>query len=399
MKLAVAVIIFFIFFVTNKIWAETAAPKAKILELKKRLNNLEKQQKEMEDWRINFYQLGKGHLSPFLNDKISLGGYFETGIINIYGPDTENQTSANLHALGLNITADFSEKIRFVTQTSIVVNIPLMNINNNPNLTPSKRTFTYMTFGSYLLQGYLEYSESEYFNIQSGIGYAPFGIAFQQREAFLFHVRGGPQVITNDDGFNISVASALWMGIHIYGLLPNLDTNNVGYNLYTMTPGSNVATLGFGGRLWWAINQNVTAGTSFQHGERRQGSYLAKGFDIDIKYNQFGLISEYAAVVNSGQAVDSEAYYFEPYYKFLEDQWLVYINVEYLRSIERFDVFTQIPDPFEKLVSGVGLNWLPIPTTRYRIGYANNNYLNETDSMNGQKKDYDSIELSAALAF
>lgn len=399
MRLVVLVIIFLMNTVSQVSWAQTAVQKTKIEELQKRLRTLEKQQQEIEDWHNNFYLLGKARVQPFFNEKMSLGGYFESGLISVYGPDTVKQTLANLHALGLNLTIDYSEKLRFVTQAATVVTVPQLNANNNPNLTPPQRIFTGSVASTFLLQGYLEYSRSEFFNIQSGIGYVPFGIAFQQREAVLFHQRGGPQMISNDDGFNISVASALWMGLHVYGLLPIFESHTVGYNLYSLTPGSNVATLGLGGRLWWSMNQYATAGTSFQYGERQQGSYFSQGIDLDIKYNQYGFLGEYATLVNSGDALDSESYYAEPYYKFYEDQWLVYVSAEYLRTLDRYDVFTQIPDPFEKFVSGIGVNWLPFATTRFRLGYLKHDYLNESDSTNGQKKDFDVIDLSVAIAF
>ncbi|MES2803790.1 MAG: hypothetical protein V4654_14955 [Bdellovibrionota bacterium] len=398
MRVVVAVIIFSITLITQVSLAQTNAHKTKIDQLQQRLRDLEMQQKKMEDWYSNFYLLGKERVSPFLNHKISFGGYFESGIVNINGPDTENQTSANMHALGLNLTADFSEKFRFVTQTLTLITMPLLNTHNNSNLSPAQRKFTDIIYGTFLLQGYLEYSHSEFFNVQSGLGYVPFGISFSQREPFLFHQRGGPQMIYND-GFNVNVATVLWEGLHFYGLMPFFETNTVGYHLYSMTPGSSVGTLGFGGRLWWSINEYVKAGTSFQHGKKLQGSYFAQGFDLDVKYNQLGFLGEYATVVNSGEALDAESYYIEPYYKFFEDHWLVYISAEYLRSLDRYDVFTQIPDPFEKLVGGFGVNWLPIPTTRYRLGYLRHNYLNENDTINRQEKNYDAIDLSAAIAF
>lgn len=398
MKLAIVLSIFTLFFFAQASLGETAARKTKLAELKQRLSDLEKQQLELENWYKDFYILENKQVSPFLKEKILIGGYFETGIMNIFGPVTKNQTAADQHVLGLNLTADFSEKLRFVTQALTVINIPILNLNNNPNLTPSQRTFSRLTSSAYILQGYLEYRYNEFFNMQSGLGYAPFGIAFQQREAYLFHARGGPQVISNDDGFNITSASALWMGLHFYGLLPFLETKTIGYNLYTMTPGSNVATLGMGGRLWWTLNEYATVGTSFQSAKKTHGSYFAHGLDINIKYNQFGLLGEYGTVVNT-QALDAESYYVEPYYKFFEDHWLVYVSIEYLRTLDRFDVFTQIPDPFEKYVYGTGVNWLPLPNTRFRLGYLKHEYLKETDSQNGQNKNFESIELSLAIAF
>lgn len=369
----------------------------KIEDLQQRINELEKKQSEFSDWYNNFYVLGKSRISPFLKNKISLGGYFETGIINIYGHDTENQLSAYSHDLGINISAEFSEKARFVAQTLTIVSIPFQNPHNNALLTPSTRKYSGLVFGSLVAQGYFEYSFNDTFNIQSGIGYAPFGIAHQQREPFLFHARGGPQFI-NADGYDIALISPLWMGLHAYGLLP-LTKKTVGYSLYSFTPGSNVKTLGFGGRLWWALSESVTTGISAQYGEREVGSFLAQGFDIDVKHKNFGLIAEYGLVNSSGDAGDLEAYYVEPYYKFYENKWLVYLSAEYLHEPGRRNPATRLLDAFEKKFFGAGVNWLPISNAKLRLGYLKHIYLHEPDNVGNLEKDYDAVEFSTAIAF
>ncbi len=377
--------------------APTSARVKKIEELQQRIYELEKKQNEFDDWYNNFYVLGKSRLVPFLGHKISLGGYFETGIINIYGKDTENQLSAYSHDLGINLSAEFSEQVRFVTQTLTIVNIPFQNPHNNPQLTPNRREYLGLVYGSLVAQGYVEFSASDFFKIQSGIGYAPFGIAHQQREPFLFHARGGPQFI-NPDGYDIAPIVALWMGLHVSGLLP-LSKSTAGYNLYSFTPGSNVKTLGIGGRLWWAPNEFVTTGISVQYGDREAGSFLSQGFDIDIKYKNFGFISEYGLVNSSGNAGDLEAYYIEPYYKFNENKWLVYLSAEYLHEPGRRDAVTRLLDPFEKKFFGGGVNWLPISNAKLRLGYLKHIYLHEPDNIGAPEKDYDAVEFSAAIAY
>ena len=382
----------------EQIFAATdSARTKKIEELRQRINELEKKQNDFDDWYNNFYVLKKTRVAPFLNNKISLGGYFETGIINIYGEDTENQLSAYSHDLGINISAEFSEVSRFVAQTLTIVNIPFQNPHNNPDLTPSRRKYSGLVFGSLVAQGFYEYSANDFFKIQSGIGYVPFGIAHQQREPFLFHIRGGPQFI-NPDGTDITVISALWMGIHISGLLP-LAKNTAGYNVYSFTPGSNVKTLGVGGRLWWAANDMVTTGVSAQYGEREFGSFLAHGLDVDLKYKNLGLIAEYGLVNSSGEAGDLEAYYVEPYYKFNENKWLVYITAEYLHEPGRRDPATRLLDPFEKRFFGGGVNWFPISNAKLRLGYLKHIYLNEQKNAGVPDKDYDTVEFSTAMAF
>lgn len=391
-------LLFFWFLLFGQIgFAQTTAPSAKIEGLQKRVYELEEQQKKIDDWFLNFYLLGKDRVSSFSKGQLSIGGYFDTSIVDVYGPDMERQTTANNHSFGLNFSAEFSDKITFAAQLQTITIAPLFNAHNNPNLNPPKRQINGMGAGSLVTQGYLEYRPSDIFNIQTGIGYIPFGIAYSQRELVLFHQRNGPQVIQNDDGYNIMVASALWIGLHLYGSFPTAKP--MGYNLYTLTPGSNVKSVGFGGRYWIRANEMMRTGFSFQYGERERGSYLTHAFDIDFRYRSFGVLAEYITTENSGVGKDNLAYYIEPYFNFLNNKWLVYTNLEYLRSLEQVDIATLKPNAFEKMHYGAGINWIPLPVARIRLGYLKHDYLYETDSINGQKRDYETFEFSTALAF
>lgn len=373
-----------------------AERRQKILDLQNRLQELEKKQENFDQWQTDFYNLGRGSVKPFFGEKIAIGGFFETGLINIYGPDTEYQISANNHVLGFNISADYSEKLRFVAQTLTTVSIPLANPNNNPSLTPTQRKYQGLSGGTLVAQVFFEYDHSDFFHIQTGLGYMPFGIAYQQREPYLFHPRNGPQLINNDDGFNIAIVSALWLGVHMYGLFPLAQT--VGYNLYTLTPGSNVASLGCGGRLWWAINENIKTGVSVQYAERRMGSYVATGVDLELKYEKFGFLGEYA-INNSALSVpDSEYYYVEPYISVFENKWIFYVSAEYFRSPNRLDILTLTPDPFEQKYYGTGVNWLPIPNAKLRLGFLKHDYINDPPNIT-RNRDYDAVEFSTAVAF
>ncbi len=393
MRLIIAVTIFSLTFI-----AQASLASEKIAELQQRLHDLEMQQKEIEDWYTNFYLLGKDRVGSFLDNKIFLGGYFETSISNISGPDMQTQTSSNNQALGISVTAELNENIRLVTQTLTAGGIPLRNQHNNPNLTPSHREYSGYVFGSLLAQGYLEYRPGNFFNLQAGLGYIPFGIAYQQREPVLFKKRGGPQMLLNDDGTGVGISSALWMGLHIYGFLP-FEKKSMGYNLYTVPPASKVNMIGAGGRLWWAVSENLKTGVSFQYGEKVQSSYLSQGVDIDFKHSNYGFLSEYAVVDYSGNDLSAKSYYFEPYYKLFEGRWVVFVNIEYIKLPTRVDAATQTPEPIEKRFYGAGVNWLPLPTTRLRLNYLKHDYIKETDSIDGQKRDYAQVELSMAVAF
>ncbi|MES2803791.1 MAG: hypothetical protein V4654_14960 [Bdellovibrionota bacterium] len=376
-----------------------AEPKAAggdyIADIEQRIIDLEQRQKDMREWYENFYILGKGRVTPFLGNALSIGGFFESAVTHLYGPDIKTQTSGNIHTLGLNIAAQFNEKTKFVTQTWTRLVIPLAN--TNPNLTPPQSGFEEYRFFSIVVQGYLEYRVSDFFIVQSGLGYTPYGIVAQQREPQLFRLRGGSQTIAYDDGDTIGIFSPLWTGLHFLGILP--INHNLGYNLYTFTPLNQVSTLGIGARLWYKLSDKATVGTSVQSGEQRKGSFFSHGFDVDLKYKDYGFVSEYGHTTNSGDVPDAEFYYFEPYVKFAEDRWLFFLNAEYIDTLERTDFATHIPDPVKKWQHGGGFNWLPISNARLRLTYLYHDYIDEADMISGQERDYNTIDFSTAVAF
>ena len=388
----------FLFFSTSfaQVEVKTAAG-GSVNDLESRINELEQRQKEMNQWYSNFYLLGKDRVSPTLGTTLSIGGFFETAVTHIYGPDMETQTSGNSHTFGFNLSAFYDEKTKFVTQTITRLVIPLRNLNNNPDLTPAQRTFTGVNFFSIVAQGYLEHRFSDNFIVQTGLGYVPFGITYQQREPVLFKLRSGSQMISYDDGDTVGISTPLWMGIHIYGLVP--ANQNMGYDLYTMTPVSAQDTLGVGGRLWYKANEHLKIGTSVQSGEQNKGSYFSHGFDFDLHYDKYGIVSEYGYSNYSGQFLDSEFYYFEPYVKFAGNEWLFFLNAEYINTLERTDVITRIADPVKSWQYGGGFNWLPLANARLRISYLYHDYIDETDTLKGQERDYSAIDFSTAIAF
>lgn len=368
-----------------------------VTDLEQRIIELEQGQKDFTEWYTNFYILGKGRVSPILGSSLAIGGFFDTAVTHLYGSDMETQTSANSHTLGLNLAAIFNEKTRFVTQTITRLFIPTRNLNNNPNLTPPQRSFVGYSFFSIVAQGYLEFRESDFFIVQAGLGYTPFGIAAQQREPQLFRLRGGSQTIAYDDGDTIGIFSPLWMGIHFLGVLPH--NTNFSYNLYTFTPVNKVETLGAGGRLRYKASEKIAVGTSVQSGEQKKGYYFSHGFDLELNFKEYGFISEYGHATNSGAVLDAEFYYFEPYVKFAEDKWLFFLHAEYIDTLERTDISTRIADPVKKWQYGGGFNWLPISNARLRLTYLYHDYIDETDMIGGQERDYNTIDFSTAVAF
>jgi hypothetical protein len=386
-----------LFFLLNTLSVAAPAPPPAIAKtIEQRLHELEIQKAQFDQWYSDFYFQSKGRITPFLGEKISFGGFFETGITHLSGPDTPGQTSANSNVLGINIAADFNERMRFVSQFLSGFSYVFQNPNNNPNLTPSQRQFAEPSIASLVAQAFVEYRKSEAFSIQSGLGYVPFGHAFQQREPVLFKRRSGPQLVSAADSNSVGIAFPLWMGLHALGNF-SLNTGRIGYNLYTFSPSTNSKTLGGGSRFWWSNSKNVTAGVSLQSGEDLNHSYYSYGADVDVKIKNFGFLLEYGKSVWSGSAKPLVSYYFEPYYDLYEGEWLVYAAADYIDHPNHS--LGAVVDAYEKWQLGFGLNWLPIPNARFRFGIINNDYINETDSIAGQRRDYYSIDLSVGLAY
>jgi hypothetical protein len=381
-------------------WAQQKPADPQSGTLDQRLRDIEQRQEALEKRQSELYIQsidGSGQVKAFLGEKISLGGYFESGILSISGPDTERQVSNNSNTLGLNLTAEFTGNIKFVSQIMTGLTNSMQNPHNNPNVTPSRRQFGALAIGSLVAQGYVEFSRSQAFNIQTGLGYVPFGQAFQLREPVLFRRRGGPQLITSTSSNGIGLAFPLWMGVHIHGEAPSQE-GYWGYNLYTFAPFVNSKTLGQGGRLWWAPSETLKVGLSVQNsGEQTSNSYTSHGVDLDLRSERLGLIAEYAKTsLNSGQP-SPVSYYAEPYLKFSDGKFILYGVVDYLDSPSQMT--GSVADPFRKWQVGGGLNWLPISTTRFRLGFLMNQYKGETALMNDLNRDYASLDFSTGIAF
>ena len=364
--------------------------------IEERLSELEHQQRENENWYNNYYVLSKNRMTPFLGEKISFGGFFETTMTHMSGPDTLSQTSADSNALGINLAADFDDRFRLVTQYINVFNYIMQNPHNNPALTPSQRQFGSYFFGTYVAHAYLEYRHSDALVIQTGLGYVPFGAAFEQREPFLFKYRQGPQMLGSSENSSVGVAFPLWMGLHLSGTF-DLENSRYGYNVYTFSPSSNTKTLGAGGRIWWTNSNNLKLGTSIQTGEQAANYYYSYGIDANYKVQHFEFNTEYARNVASGGVASIESYYFEPSYAVGDGEWIVYAIFDYLKNPLHTDGATA--DSYEKWITGTGVNWLPIANVRLRLGILQHDYVGATETLAGQRRDYFTIDFSAGIAF
>lgn len=361
-----------------------------------RLQAIEKRLNEFDAWYAQFYLESKGRMTPFLNEKIFFGGFFETGILHLAGEDMLTQTSANSNALGINLAAEFTERVHFVSQLISVFSYNLDNPNNNPSLTPSQREFRFPQFLTLVAQGYLELRDSEMFILQTGLGYVPFGRSLQQREPALFKRRGGPQITATLNDSTVGIAFPLWMGIHLQGSTIK-GGDRIGYNLYSFSPSVNAKTMGAGGRLWLHNAKSLTYGISYQSGKQAVASYSAVGVDVNFSSSKYGFVAEYAQNSTSGVNSQASTYYVEPYYVLKAGEWVLYGVADYLSDRNR--AVGGVPDPFERWQFGGGINWLPVANSRYRLGFLKHDYVGDTDSLAVQQRDYLSVDLSAGIAF
>ena len=380
----------------NKIWlcgillslfsANTIAQDAaKVDALTKRIEELEKKQEEFQ-----FQLEPKSKVSSFLNNNLTLGGFFESGYTVIKGEDTDFQ-SGTTNILALNVSAEFDSGFKFIGQFVTGLFVPLVNEDNNPNVSaplPTERRFANPTFSTLLTQGILEYSVNRGFNVQGGMGYTSFGYAFQERELVLFHRRGGPQILR-------SGLTPFWEGLHVHGSF-NSGENFWGYNAYTFSPPKKVEALGMGGRLWWAsADRNIVAGTSTQVAKSQDGVTETMGADLKVDFFPFSVRSELSH--QNMEGVDPWSVYVEPSVTLFDEKFLFYVFGDYLSNPQNLS--GTINDPVQKWEYGGGVNYLPTSYTRLRLGATYNDYVGGNFVVSGVQRDYWSFDISAGVAF
>lgn len=373
-----------------------AATDREFEELKKRIQDLETQQAQLLEDAAE----PKKSVGSFLNDKLTLGGFFDGGYNFITGPDTATQWVNNSNALGLNLSAELGHNYRFVTQLVNVLQTPLLNEHSDPNATtlglPKSRHYeTYSTL-SVVTQGYLEYNFNRLFNLQGGLGYIPFGYAPQLREPVLFVRRNGPQLVRQ----NQNIIPNLWSGFHLYGSKA-VGTKEYGYNLYTFTPGRKAHFIGLGGRTWVSLDdEKLIAGLSAQIGKNEDETYKTLGADLRFDFHPFQLRTEFAELI-SKESENTWTGYVEPGIWIYDEEVLLYIfgDYQYGSNNQTGLGLIRLPDPIQKWEYGAGLNWLPTSFTRLRFGVTYNDYVGKNARPQGQQRDYLGVDTSVGVAF
>lgn len=363
----------------------------KIDLLTKRIQELERQQEEL------FYQgiENNSQVSSFLKDNLTLGGFFEPSYTILSGPDTNFQAANSSNLLGLNFSAEYSGKLRFVSQLLTGLSITLQNQHNDPRAVlrgqPARREFGTVNFEAVLTQGYLDYSISAETKFQAGLGYVPFGHAAQQREVVLFVRRGGPQLLKTTE-----LLAPLWSGFNFFQRF-DVGKKQFGYNVYSFTRFEDAKLPGIGARSWWSSDsEKLTTGFSFQTAKYHGGIDQVLGYDLRVKYNDFLITSEVARHFTGGE--DPWSAYIEPSYFLSDEEFQLYTFVDFSKSPFNKTAGT-ISDPFSKIEFGAGINWLPTSYTRLRLGITQNDYIHEQTIIVGQNRDYKTVDISAGVAF
>ena len=340
-----------------------------------------------------------GQIQTFVSPSMALGGYFENSITSLWGPNTATETLADRHKLGINLSAELGSKFRFVSQFSVGFNFPLRNEHNNPShgssLLPTTRTHGSVSFGSLLSQAFGEYNLGGSLRFQFGMGYVPFGRAFQVREPVLFLRYQGPQLIRTASTTEIIIADPFWKGLHLKGKF----ANNTGFHLYTLSSLDHSGKLGGGARLWQKLGSSFQFGLSGQSAERNNNTYLSYGADLHWNYGIFGLFAEYA--VNDSKLGEVTSYYLQPYFKFLNRKLTLHFDFDYMKNILGLTTLgtASVSDPYIKWEYGVGFNYQFLPNVKVRLGFLYHDYTGATAIVANQDRDYYSLSNSWGISF
>lgn len=363
-------------------------------ELTRRIEELEKQQAEL------LFQVSepRPQVSSFIDNQLTFGGFFEPGYTIIGGEDTGNQ-AASANILALNFSADYRSKFKFSAQTLSFIGVGLQNQHNDPRAEtenfPGSREYNQLFLLTSLVQGIIEYRMDRAFNVQMGLGYAPFGYAFSERELILFQRRGGPQMLR----LGTSLISTLWDGVHVHGSIP-VGNNTWGYNVYTFSPPVILNEVGWGGRVWWASpDENVVAGISSQIGKGTDETNEVIGADLLLQRHPWGVRTEFFQSIS--EESDSWSFYVEPHVFVMKEELLLYVFADFLKNAdnETNNGLAQFEDPYMRWEYGGGVNWLPTSYTRFRLGLTYNDYIGNGSRIEGQERDFWSVDISAGVAF
>ena len=372
-------------------WTQSQADWA---ALTKRVEELEKQQEEL---------LLDSHdpstkVNSFLRNNLTIGGFFEPAFTIVHGEDTHFQATNSSNILGLNLAADYSPKVKFVSQFLTGFTFNYLNQHNDPRAAliglPKSREFSGINFGAILSQGYLDYRFNEHYSLLSGIGYVPFGFYPQERELVLFIRRSGPQLLRSSN-----LISALFNGFNFQAHF-NRDSSNVGWNAYTINRLEDVKRPGLGLRLWGKKNDNTLQwGLSYQGSKIVQKIENTFGIDLRSAIGKFILTSEYARHIIKGN--DVWTYYVEPSYFVYQEEILAYVFFDYadIPTNKTGAGASAVLDPYAKYEYGTGINWLPTSYTRIRAGVTLHNYVEKKLVVTTQERDYVTFDLSAGVAF
>lgn len=362
-----------------------------------RLDRLEKTLAEMTAKTYS----RQGSLQTYLAESLYLGGFFENSITSVWGPDTPSQLVADSHRLGLNIAADLHSRFRLVTQTSFGFSYAFRNEHNNPNhgstLIPLQRGFEDVTFGSLLSQAFGEYDWSSKLKIQMGMGFTPFGRAYQVRDPVLFLKRRGPQIIRTSGVNRVVIADPFWKGFNIVGALD--DQQHYLFNFYTTSPLDHSGKLGGGGRFSWNPESHVTIGASSQTGHQMEESYLSYGADVSWTGERWGLYAEWARL--ESDVGDNESYYAQVFLKTFEQSLVFFVDTDYLKnSLGQTTVGSAaVNDPYIKWEHTIGVNYYFYPNIKVRFDLIYHDYVGNRSVLSGQNRDYYSGSLSSGISF
>lgn len=343
----------------------------------------------------------QGMTQAFLAESLNIGGFFENSLTTIWGPDSPSQTVADSHRLGLNLSAEIKPRLRLVTQFSLGFNYVFRNEHNNPDhgssFVPLTRSYQEVSFGSLLSQAFGEYELSSNHRVEAGLGFVPFGRAYQVRDPVLFLKRRGPQMIRTSGINRLVIADPFWKGFHLLGNL--MDNQFLTYNLYTNSPLAHSGKLGVGGRLAGQIGSAFEWGASFQQGYQEGEAYLSTGGDLKWGGDRWGTVLEGAQFQTNMSK--NESFYIQFYWLMSDPAVTLFLDLDYLKNPYGQTLLgtSSVNDPYIKYEQAVGMNYNFSANAKLRLEIVQHDYVGDRAVVSGQNRDYYSGSISSGISF
>ncbi len=346
-----------------------------------------------------------GNVSSFEAQHLNIGGYFNLTGTSWNLPHSKNQYNFDEVEFGLMIRGQVNPSLSFFTHIEFEQEVQI--INNHAPFRSFQDVETQVDPEDVILT----YDASDDLSFSMGALITPFGVSNREHFDFLRWQNEKPLALRENSG------DFIFFDDHVMGVSVNYNYNLqrgfIESSLYAGSSNVGASRIVNGYRLGYrSENGQLKVGTSMQTGQRAaHDRYYTFGFDAKVELGAFGMRSEFFFTDLRpgvyGQDSNPMSFYFEPWYHLVHNRHVLYGRVDYLHDTiglykvdhDRNSATSAIVDPVELYEFTLGYNYLPWPYWRISFGVTQSQYVGKHSHLNGEKRDFTSLEWGTVLSF